>query len=365
MYFLLLCRVNFQLEHTARKYCNVHISTFEKTVPKMRLHNLRKATNYFSKNTIIRSGRAGILYKAMLLDGSSLAIMRLRDSQYSDKEFISEMTMLGRLKHRNVVPLLGFCIARKERLLIYKYMPKGTLYQQLHEGYMEWPLRLRIAIGVARGLAWLHHSCDSCIVHCNISSKRILLDEDYEPKISKFRSAALLDPLNTHLSVHANIKSDDMGLVAPEFTSKVVASQAGDVYSFGVVLLELITGEKATKVANAPKGVKGFLVEWIAYLEKNSRLRHAIDRSLIGKGYDDELLRFLRVALACVVFDPEERLTMLVVYRLLRSIGPQVCIDMDGPDELNVRRQIQEIQQNGLNMQRIVVDTKMRKAASF
>ncbi|XP_058092499.1 probably inactive leucine-rich repeat receptor-like protein kinase At5g48380 [Magnolia sinica] len=356
-------------QRTPRRYCNVHFSIFEKTVPKMRLTNLLKTTQNFSENSIIRSGRAGIMYKAMLLDGSSLAIRRLHDSEYSHKEFMSEMTMLGSLKHRNVVPLLGFCIARNERLLVYKYMPKGTLYQQLHERHMEWPLRLKIAIGVARGLAWLHHQCDPCIIHRKISSKRILLDEDYEPKISKFRSVGLMHPLGTHLSVHVNVKYDDMGLVAPEFTNKVVASRAGDVYSFGVVLLELITGQKPTKVANAPKGFKGNLVEWITYLKNKSLLSHAFDRSLIGKGSDNELLRFLRVAVACIVLDPEERPMMHAVYQHLQSIGkryhiadedeielPQVCIDMDRPDELNVRQQIQEVQQKGLNMQRIVVD---------
>ncbi|XP_058094360.1 probably inactive leucine-rich repeat receptor-like protein kinase At5g48380 [Magnolia sinica] len=365
-------------QRTPRRYCNVHFSMFEKTVPKMRLNNLLKATQKFSENNVIRSGRAGTMYKAMLVDGSSLAIKRLHDSEYSHKEFMSEMTMLGSLKHRNVVPLLGFCIARNERLLVYKYMPKGTLFQQLHEGLMEWPLRMRIAIGVARGLAWLHHSCDPCIIHRNISSKCILLDEDYEPKISKFRSAALIDPLDTNLSVHVNVKSDDLGLVAPEFTSMVVASRAGDVYRFGVVLLELITGQKPCNVANASKGFKGNLVEWITYLKNKSLLSYAFDRSLIGKGCDNELLRFLRVAVACVVLDPEERPMMHAVYQHLQSIGkryhfadedeielPQVCIDMDRPNELNVRQQIQEVQPNGLNMQRIVVDKKVRRAASF
>ncbi|XP_058094359.1 probably inactive leucine-rich repeat receptor-like protein kinase At5g48380 [Magnolia sinica] len=365
-------------EHTTRRYGNVHISTFEGTVPRMRLNNLLKATNNFSKDNIIGSGRAGTVYKAMLLDGSSLAIRRLHDSEYSHKEFMSEMTMLGSLKHRNVVPLLGFCIARNERLLVYKYMPKGTLYQQLHERHMEWPLRLKIAIGVARGLAWLHHQCDPCIIHRKISSKRILLDEDYEPKISKFRSVGLMHPLGTHLSVHVNIKTNDMGFSAPEFGSKVVASRAGDVYSFGGVLLELITGEKLTEAANAPKRLQGNLVEWITELKNAYLLSHAIDRSLMGKGCYNELVQFQRVAVDCIAFDLEERPTMLVVYQLLQSIGkryhfidedemqrPQICIDVDGPDELNVRQQIQEIQQNGLNLRRIIVDAKVRKVASF
>ncbi|KAL5990762.1 hypothetical protein ACLOJK_011666 [Asimina triloba] len=348
-------KANFS--YNVRKYCKVHISTFERTVPRMRLHALLKATSNFSKDAVIGCGKAGSMYKARIPDGSSLAIKRLHDSELSNKEFMSEMMILGCLRHRNLIPLLGFCIARNERLLIYEHMPRGSLYQQLHEvrsgqECMRWPLRLKVAIGVARGLAWLHHSCNPSVVHRRMSSKHILLDGDYEPKISKFRSAGLMNPTDSYQTVPVNnTPSDLLGFVAPEFTRKVVASVPGDVYSFGVVLLELISRQKPTQVSNAPKEFKGNLVEWVTYLKSISLVGNAIDRSLIGKGYDDELFQFIRVAIACIEFEPEKRPTMAVVFRLLQSLGkrhgfadedetqqPQVCTDINSYDGFNAQR---------------------------
>ncbi|THG01542.1 hypothetical protein TEA_020293 [Camellia sinensis var. sinensis] len=292
----------------------------------MRLSDLMKATNNFSKDYIIGSGRTGSMYRAALDDGTSLMVKRLQDTQHSEKEFVSEMATLGNVKHRNLVPLLGFCMTKKERLLVYKYMPNGTLHDRLHvvnEGdkTMEWPLRLKIGIGAAKGFAWLHHNCNPRIIHRNISSKCILLDADFEPKISDFGLARLMNPVDTHLSTFVNGEFGDLGYVAPEYARTLVATPKGDVYSFGVVLLELVTGERPTYVAKAPDSFKGNLVEWITQLSSNSKLHDAIDESLAGKGYDGELFQFLKVAYNCVIPAHKERPTMFEVYQLLRAIG--------------------------------------------
>ncbi|RRT79858.1 hypothetical protein B296_00023944 [Ensete ventricosum] len=266
------------------------------------------------------------MYKATLPDGTFLAIKRLQDSQQSENQFVSEMATLGNVRHQNLVPLLGYCFAKKERLLVYKYMAKGTLYDQLHisgaqSGSMEWPTRLKISIGAAKGLAWLHHSCNPRILHRNISSKCILLDEDYEPKISDFGLARLMNPVDTHLSTFVNGEFGDLGYVAPEYARTLVATPKGDVYSFGVVLLELVTGEKPTQVSNASESFRGSLVEWITFLSNNSLLQDAIDKSLIGKDYDSELLQFMKIACFCALSGPKERPTMFEVYQFLRAIG--------------------------------------------
>ncbi|KAK9282556.1 hypothetical protein L1049_005477 [Liquidambar formosana] len=304
----------------------IKVSLFEKSVSKMRLSDLMKATNSFNKDNIIGSGRTGTMYKAVLEDGSSLMVKRLQDSQHSEKEFVSEMATLGNVKHSNLVPLLGFCMAKKERLLVYKYMPNGNLHDQLHfvdEGRqaMEWPLRLKIAIGAAKGLAWLHHNCNPRIIHRNISSKCILLDGDFEPKISDFGLARLMNPVDTHLSTFVNGEFGDLGYVAPEYARTLVATPKGDVYSFGTVLLELVTGERPTHIAKAPETFKGNLVEWITQLSSDSHLQDAIDESLVGKGFDGELFQVLKVACNCVLPAPKERPTMFEVYQLLRAIG--------------------------------------------
>ncbi|CAI9778646.1 unnamed protein product [Fraxinus pennsylvanica] len=263
----------------------IKLSMFEKSVSKMKLGDLMKATNDFSKENIIGLGRAGTMYKAVLEDGTSLMVKRLQDTQYSEKEFVSEMATLD----------------------------GGEL--------MDWPLRLKIGIQAAKGFAWLHHSCNPRVIHRNISSNCILLDVDYEPKISDFGLARLMNPIDTHLSTFVNGEFGDLGYVAPEYARTLLATPKGDVYSFGVVLLELVTGEKATYVAKASESFKGNLVEWISELSRTSDLHDAIDKSLVGKGQDNELFQFLKVACSCVLPAPKERPTMFEVSQLLRAIG--------------------------------------------
>jgi len=316
---------------------------FEKSVSKMKLNDLMKATDDFTKDNIIGTGRSGTMYRATLPDGSFLAIKRLQDTQHSEDQFTSEMSTLGSVRQRNLVPLLGYCIAKNERLLVYKYMPKGSLYDNLHQQNsdkkaLEWSLRLKIAIGSARGLAWLHHSCNPRILHRNISSKCILLDDDYEPKISDFGLARLMNPIDTHLSTFVNGEFGDLGYVAPEYTRTLAATPKGDVYSFGVVLLELVTREEPTHVSNAPENFKGSLVDWITYLSNNSILQDAVDKSLIGKGNDAELLQCMKVACICVLSSPKERPTMFEVYQLLRAVGEKYHFSA-ADDELTMQPQ--------------------------
>lgn len=309
---------------------------FENTVTKMNLSDLMKATNNFSKENIIGSRRTGTTYKAILEDGTAFMVKRLQDTQHSEKEFMSEMATLGSIKHRNLVPLLGFCVAKKERLLVYTYMPNGTLHDNIHTSddgkVMDWPLRLKIGIRAAKGFAWLHHSCNPRIIHRNISSKCILLDADYEPKISDFGLARLMNPVDTHLSTFVNGEFGDLGYVAPEYARTLVATPKGDVYSFGVVLLELVTGERPTHVAKAPETFKGSLVEWISELSNASKLQDAIDTPLVGKGDDSELFQFLKVACSCVLPGHKERPSMFEVYQLLRAIGQRY--DLTSEDDL-------------------------------
>jgi serine/threonine protein kinase len=208
----------------------------------------------------------------------------------------------------------------------------GSLYDQLNKeegSKMDWALRLRIGIGAAKGLAYLHHTCNPRVLHRNISSKCILLDEDYEPKISDFGLARLMNPIDTHLSTFVNGEFGDLGYVAPEYARTLVATPKGDVYSFGVVLLELVTGERPTHVSSAPENFRGSLVEWISHLSNNALLQDAIDKSLVAKDADGELMQFLKVACSCTLATPKERPTMFEVYQLLRAIGERYHFTAD------------------------------------
>ncbi|KAJ7557334.1 hypothetical protein O6H91_05G122400 [Diphasiastrum complanatum] len=234
------------------------------------------------------------------------------------------METLGKVRHRNLVPLLGFCVAGAERLLVYKHMINGTLQTRLHESdeaeSLDWPARLKIGIGAARGLAWLHHSCNPRIIHRNISSSSILLDEDFDARITDFGLARLMNPVDTHISTFVNGDFGDVGYVAPEYTRTLVATVKGDVYSFGVALLELVTGQNPVDV-NVEGDFKGTLVEWVGMLSNNGKFNEAIDKSLKSKGTDNELVQFLRVGCACVLSMPRDRPSMYEVLQLLRAIG--------------------------------------------
>ncbi|CAN1235994.1 Probably inactive leucine-rich repeat receptor-like protein kinase At5g48380 [Linum grandiflorum] len=292
----------------------IGVSMFEKSVSKMKLSDLIKATNNFHKDNIIGSGRTGTTYKAVLEDGTALMVKRLQDSQRSEQEFLAEMATLGNVKHSNLLPLLGFCVASKERLLVYENMANGSLYVNLHSDDedrkpMEWSVRLKIAIRAAKGFAWLHHNCNPRILHRNISSKCIMLDAKFEPRISDFGLARLMNPIDTHLSTFVNGEFGDLGYVAR------------DVYSFGIVLLELVTSEKPTQVSRAPEDFRGNLVEWVKLLSSKSQLHDAMDKSLLGKGADSEVFQVLKVACNCVGEAQKERPSMFEVYQLLRAIG--------------------------------------------
>ncbi|GAA0139304.1 transmembrane signal receptor [Lithospermum erythrorhizon] len=313
---------------------HIKLSMFEKSISKMKLTDLMRATNNFSKDNIIGSERTGTTYKATLDDGTSLMVKRLQDTQHSEKEFVSEMTTLGNVKYRNLVPLLGFCLAKKERLLVYKYMENGTLHDRIHlvaagGKVLDWPLRLKIGIEAARGLAWLHHNCNPRIIHRNISSKCILLDANFEPKISDFGLARLMNPIDTHLSTFVNGEFGNYGYVAPEYARTLMATPKGDVFSFGVVLLELVTSQMPNNVTKAPDSFKGNLAEWISQLSNESKLQDAVDESLVGKGQDGEIFQFLKVACSCVLPAPKERPTMFEVYQFLRAIGERYNFTTD------------------------------------
>lgn len=257
----------------------------------------------------------GIVFKATLSSGGFLAVKKLHYAQFLDEQFIAELKMLGIMRHINLLPLLGFCIHSKERLLVYKYMPNGSLHDWLkpvetQAKNLEWPLRVKIATGLARGLAWLHQGCNIHIIHLNISSKCILLDHDFEPKLSNFGEAMLMIPNSNSC---ANTEVWQMDFVKE------------DVYSFGIVLLELITGKDSSKMSSnhSSNSNDGSSNEWVTHLLDNnsSNFHDLTDKSLIGQGFDDEIQEFVHIAVSCVHPNLEHRPTMWQVYEEIKAAG--------------------------------------------
>lgn len=306
-----------------RSHKLVQVSLFQKPLVKVRLADLLAATNGFSPENVIVSARTGPTYKAMLNDGSMLAIKRLSTCNIMDKMFRYEINRLGQLRHPNLTPLLGFCIVEDEKLLVYKNMSNGTLFSLLHgestRTELDWPTRLQIGLGAARGLAWLHHGTQPPFLHQNISSKVILVDEDYDARIMDFGLSRLMTA--TDESSYINGDLGEFGYVAPEYSTTMVPSLKGDVYSLGVVLLELVTGQKPVDITTADEGFKGNLVDWVDQLSRSGRIKDTIDKALVEKGYDEEMLQFLEIATNCVVSRPKDRWSMYQVYQSLNSIA--------------------------------------------
>ncbi|KAK4779205.1 hypothetical protein SAY86_006733 [Trapa natans] len=302
------------------------ISLFQKPLVKVKLADLMAATNNFHEEYVIISTRMGITYKAMLLDGSTLAVKRLRTCRLGEKQFRVEMNRLGQLRHPNLTPLLGFCLVEDEKLLVYKHMSNGTLYSLLHSGgpKLDWPTRVRIGFGAARGLAWLHHGSHPPFLHQNFCSNVILIDEDCDARIVDFGLARLMTPWEANESSFTNGDLGEFGYIAPEYSSTMVASLKGDVYAFGVVLLELVTGQKPTQV-NGPDGVfKGNLVEWINILLASNRLKDGVDAYLWGHGHDAEIMQLLNIACSCLISQPKERWSMYQVYQSIKGMARDI-----------------------------------------
>ncbi|XP_073022489.1 serine/threonine-protein kinase BRI1-like 2 [Primulina eburnea] len=311
---------------------SINVATFQRELRKLKFSQLIEATNGFSAASLIGSGGFGEVFKATLKDGSSVAIKKLiRLSCQGDREFMAEMETLGKIKHKNLVPLLGYCKIGEERLLVYEFMEYGSLEEMLHgrprngqKRILTWDERKKIARGAAKGLCFLHHNCIPHIIHRDMKSSNVLLDHEMEARVSDFGMARLISALDTHLSV--STLAGTPGYVPPEYYQSFRCTAKGDVYSFGVILLELLTGKRPTDKEDFGDTN---LVGWVKTKAREGKGMEVVDTELLSvtKGSEEseveevkEMVKYLEITMQCVDDFPSKRPNMLQVVAMLREL---------------------------------------------
>ncbi|XP_062193347.1 LEAF RUST 10 DISEASE-RESISTANCE LOCUS RECEPTOR-LIKE PROTEIN KINASE-like 2.1 [Phragmites australis] len=223
-----------------------------------------EVTSFLSNK--LGEGGYGTVFKGRLHDGRLVAVKLLHDSKGNGEEFVNEVMSIGRTSHVNIVCLFGFCLEGSKRALIYEYMSNGSLdkyiYLENPKGTLGWERLYKIAIGIARGLEYLHHSCNTRIVHFDIKPQNILLDRDFCPKIADFGLAKLCRAKDSKLSMPC--ARGTIGFIAPEVLSRTfgVVSTKSDVYSYGMMLLEMVGGRKNVK-SMVEKSSEKYFPDWI------------------------------------------------------------------------------------------------------
>ncbi|XP_047322849.1 receptor protein-tyrosine kinase CEPR1-like [Impatiens glandulifera] len=280
------------------------------------------------EKNIVGEGGSGTVYKIELTNGESVAVKRLRsrktveDRIFFDKELKTEVDTLGNIRHKNIVKLYCCFSNQESRLLVYEYMPKGNLWEALHreKTNLDWTARHRIAIGIAQGLAYLHHDLSPPIIHRDIKTTNILLDGNYHPKVADFGIAKVLQAKGKDSTT--TVIAGTYGYLAPEYAYSSKATTKCDVYSYGVVLMELITGKRPVE---KEFGENKNIVYWVSTkVETKEGAMEILDKRL-SDFYKDEMIKALRVSIRCTCNVPALRPTMNEVVQLLSEAEPCKC----------------------------------------
>ena len=281
---------------------------------------LKSATKCFNSTRIIGHGAFGTVYKGIIPDtGDIVAVKRCSHSTQGKNEFLSELSIIGTLRHRNLVRLQGWCHEKGEILLVYDLMLNGSLDKALFEARtpLPWPHRRKILMGVASALAYLHEECENQVIHRDVKTSNIMLDEGFNARLGDF---GLARQIEHDKSPDATVAAGTMGYLAPEYLLTGRATDKTDVFSYGAVVLEVATGrrpiEKDTSGVGR-NGVSSNLVEWVWGLHREGRLLTAADARLGGEFEEGEMRKVMMVGLACSHPDPMARPTMRGVVQML------------------------------------------------
>ncbi|KAF4395312.1 receptor protein-tyrosine kinase CEPR1 [Cannabis sativa] len=322
-------RASVENDETLSSYFSYEVKSFHRIT-----FDQREIMEAMVDKNIVGRGGSGTVYKIELSNKEVVAVKRLwsrteqkwtsedDDQLILNKELKTEVETLGSIRHKNIVKLFCYFSSLDCNLLVYEYMPNGNLWDALHRGWnnfhLEWPTRHQIALGVAQGLAYLHHDLPRPIIHRDIKSTNILLDVNYHPKVADFGIAKVLQARGGKDST-TTVIAGTYGYLAPEYAYSSKATTKCDVYSFGVVLMELITGKKPVE---AEFGENKNIIYWVSNkVDTREGAMEVLDQTL-SDSYKDEMIQVLRVAVRCTYKNPALRPTMKEVVQLLLEADP-------------------------------------------
>ncbi|XP_050366618.1 cysteine-rich receptor-like protein kinase 44 [Argentina anserina] len=279
--------------------------------------SIRAATNNFSEANKLGRGGFGTVYRGILPDDKDIAVKRLsRNSAQGDLEFKTEVSLLARLQHKNLVRLLGFCLEQNEKILVYEFVPNASLdqfiFDEVRRTHLDWDIRYKIIVGIGRGLLYLHEDSRLKIIHRDLKASNILLDADMNPKIADFGMARLFDLDQSQAETTRVVGT--YGYMAPEYVMHGRFSVKSDVFSFGVLILEIVSGKKNSSFRN-----RGNMEDLLSYAWKNWKADTASDiiDPILSSGSRTEMMRCIHIGLLCVQQNISDRPSMTSVILML------------------------------------------------
>ncbi|KAK2452889.1 Protein kinase superfamily protein [Trifolium repens] len=309
------------------KFSSVKMVGKKGCVPIIDYKQIEKATGNFKESNILGEGGFGCVYKARLDDNLDVAIKRLNcECQYAEREFENEVELLSKIQHPNVISLLGCSSNEDSRFIVYELMQNGSLETQLHGpshgSALTWHMRMKIALDTARALKYLHEHCYPSVIHRDLKSSNILLDANFNAKVSDFGLAITDGSQNKN-----NIKlSGTLGYVAPEYLLDGKLTDKSDVYAFGVVLLELLLGRKPVEKLN-PSQCQSIVTWAMPQLTDRSKLPNIVDNVIKNTMDPKHLFQVAAVAVLCVQPEPCYR---PLIADVLHSLIPLVPVELGG-----------------------------------
>ncbi|XP_075092702.1 cysteine-rich receptor-like protein kinase 19 isoform X3 [Nicotiana tabacum] len=292
---------------------SLHVFTFEE---------MKAATNNFSADNELGRGGYGPVYKGKLRNGQEIAVKRLSETSTQGlEEFENEVILTAKLQHINLVKVVGFCIERKEKMLIYEYMPNKSLdyyiYNQVRRLLLNWEKRVQVIEGIIQGLLYLQEYSRLTIIHRDLKASNILLDIDMKPKISDFGMARIFKKDEVEANTLRVVGT--MGYIPPEYVEQGIYSTKSDVFSFGVLFLRIISGKKNTCLHGPDENLN--LLEYAFEMWRDGNGMAFMDPSLDDTTSSCKLLKCMQIALLCVQKNPLDRPTMLKVSYLLKDVN--------------------------------------------